>query len=184
MILNFDQRIFESAATSANRYQMDAIRFKPEGDQMFATATNGKILARIEVQTQEGDNVHEDGIMLSGRDIKAGWGRGKGPRFLREGPNGWRIHVGNSSSIVEVLEGDFPQVEAVIPASSSDRMLTFDVKFLLALAKAAGSDVVTLEVPEFTHKNDRQQVMSGVRVRTRDSFSDEDLGVIMPIVIE
>lgn len=185
MILNFDQRIFEAAAKDAGRYAMHGILFRTEGDVTTATATNGKILTRIEVTLQDGEVLPEDGVLLSSSDIKAGWGRGKGDRILRVLEGGWKLGVGNQISTIDVLEGEFPQVEAVIPDSSSGRRITFDAKLLLELAKSAGTEVVTLEVPEFQDSGKQKgQVTGAIRVQLRDSGSDNDLGVIMPVVVE
>ena len=185
MILNFDQRIFEGAARDAGRYAMHSVLFSQDGDTVTATATDGKTLTRIEVQLQDGEKLPEDGVMLSSSDLKAGWGRGKGDRCLRWLEGRWQLGVGNQVSTIEVIEGEFPKVEAVIPASSSGRLLTFDAKLLMQLAKSAGTEVVTLEVPEFaTSGKQKGQVTGAIRVRLRDSNSDDDLGVIMPVVVE
>jgi len=180
MILNHDQRIFESASKEPGRYAFHGVLFRTEGDVTTATATDGKQLVRIEVTLQDGEVLPEDGVLLSSSDIKSGWGRGKGDRILRVLEGVWKLGVGNQISTIDVLEGEFPNVEAVIPAPSSTRRMSFDVRILARMAKAAGADSVTLEVPEF-HAG---QVKGPIRVTLRETESGEQMGVLMPITVD
>jgi DNA polymerase III sliding clamp (beta) subunit (PCNA family) len=186
MILKFDQRIFEGASADPGRYAMHGVLFRQADDgAVMATATDGKTLTRIEVQLQDGEKLPDEGVLLDARDLKSGWGRGKGDRILRILDGSWKLGVANQVTEISVIDGEFPKVEAVIPAPASGQLLTFDVKLLLQIAKAAGADSVTLEVPEFaTSGKQKGQITSPIRVRLRDTFSEHDLGVLMPITVD
>lgn len=180
MILNHDQRIFESASKEPGRYAFHGVLFRTEGDVTTATATDGKQLVRIEVTLDADEELPEDGALLDGRDLKAGWGRGKQTRTLRLEGGTWTLRNGATSTEISVIDGDFPNVEAVIPAPSSTRRMSFDVRILARMAKAAGADSVTLEVPEFKSG----QVKGPIRVTLRETESGEQMGVLMPITVD
>jgi len=182
MILNHRQRIFEAAAKSDPRTGLEGVLFMPDGT---ATASDGHSLTRVKFQL-ENDELPEGGLLLSARDMRAGWGRGNGDRTILHDGTNWLLLVGAQSTVLTVLEHPYPKVDAVIPASSSARMLTLNVAYLVAMAKAAGAESVTLEVPEFQDVKliDGQQITSAIRCRLRREGEDEELGTIQPIVIE
>jgi len=184
MILTNVQRIFEAASKDPGRYATNAVQFTVENGIGFATATNGRQLVRIQVVMEDTDNLGA-GILLSAADLRSGWGRGKGDRVLSfDGV--WKLTVGNQVSIIAQIDGQFPLFHNVIAEPSNARLMTFDVDLMIAISKAVGTKSLTFEVPEFTTRSGvpGQQVTDPIRIRLNGTGSDENLGVMMPIVVE
>lgn len=183
MLLKYNQRIFECTDPASDTYS--GVLFSAYGDgTATATATDGKTLTRIEVRVQDGETV-PDAVLLSAADMKAAWGRGKADREIGLVDGRWILAVGDQVTRIRVIDAQFPDADRVVPKPTRDRLLTFNVKLLVQLAKAAGADDVTLEVPEFkTGRNCPTQVREPIRIRMRDTYSTDDIGVLMPIVLD
>ena len=177
MIILHNQRIFETAAKDPGRYSMNAVRLRELDGNVVAEATDGKCLARVELQLEDGEELAEE-VMLDARQLKAGWGRGKSDRILACNVEGqWTLRVGSQVTAIDTIDGEFPRIDDVVPASSKDRRVTLNLDLLVSTAKALGVTEVTLELPEL----EDGQVMGAVRVSSRESFSEAAVGVVMPI---
>ena len=186
MILNYDQRIFEAAASDPGRYAMHGVLFQTVEGTTYATATDGRKLVKLEITLEEGDELPERGVILDARELKSGWGRGKGSRHLKLSDTGWTLRVDKQISQIATIDGEFPKYESVAPPSSSQRMISFNVNYLMDIAKAAGVDQVTLEVPEFQPVKGTTglQALDAIRIRLMESGSRNDLAVLMPVTVD
>ena len=186
MILRYDQRIFEACDLKDYRRFLHYVRFSMVDGKPVAEATNGRILARIDILLDSDETLTEEGVQLSAQDLREGWGRGKGDRYIEQAEGVWTVTTGKQTATVRAGKETFPDTSRLWPELDSTRLLTIKPKELIDMAKASGSETLTLEIPAFEHnkKSTLQQVQTPIRIRMKNTFSDDNVGIIMPTVIE
>lgn len=191
MILRHEQRIFEAASREPGRYAMHGVRLRLLDGKPVLEATDGRILVRVEVELEEGEELAflpEEGVILRGDDLRDAWPAAKAGRkglFLRRDEGEWFLDCGGSRTRLGTIDGEFPRVDALVALIGQEGTLGFDLDLLNRLAKAAGASYVRFEMPKLEGGQVRGPV--GVRFSRDDgTFTvplDNFRGVIMPMTV-
>jgi hypothetical protein len=155
---------------------LDSISVEQEGTGHVAVATDGKVLAVVPVNLEEGD---EPGLIPARAWADARRASRDGGRLSPNGLVRWAVKGGAVAS-AERPSGDFPKWRAVLPpADAKAPVLAFNAEYLADLARALGSDSgsVRLELP--VDEEGRLRTLAPFRVVAGCGF-----GAIMPVTLD
>lgn len=211
MILDPKARVFEAASKEPGRFSFHGVRVRLLDGVPVLEATDGRKLVRVAAVRTQWDEALDDlppeGVVLDAVMMRDGWKnlRKSEELSLTLEDGRWYLQHGPVRVEVRTLEGEFPKVDAIVPAPRTGRFLTFDAGHLAAVVKATGAGWVTLEVPEFEvervvpafdkgpdwRRPLHGQVMQPIYVQVR-RLADEDgarrvddaFGVLMPCSME
>jgi hypothetical protein len=139
-------------------------------------ATDGHILAWIPVKADEGDTQGK----IQPEVFKEARKADKKSNFCTMSVNG-NIKLSNGTQIERTKEdAQFPNIKAVIPRHNTGTRVAFDVRLLVRLADALGTDHLELILP------DQKEVTRAILVYPNDGQTGrcrrtEGMGVLMPI---
>lgn len=185
-----NQRVFEAASREPGRYAMMAVRLRLLDGKPVLEAMNGRILSRVEVEQEEGEELAwlpPEGVLLSSEDMRDAWPsakNGKKGLFLRRDEGDWFLDCAGSRTRLSTIDGEFPRVDAVVamtddPAGS----VGLAIDYLNMLAKAAGASGLRLLLPKY----EKGQVRGPIGIVFTDEAGSRIrgvLGAIMPITVD
>lgn len=208
MKLRHSQKVHEATSKYPGRYAMNCVQLRLAfGGKPELVATDGRILAVVPVEltgTSDPNDGFEGGELIA-RDtfVELMKGRKTEERSLIRNVHKDIIgRRGELSLKARLGEGDFPKVDQLVPEERDDDItFTFDVEFLVRIAKATGAEAITLRIPSkmpdepghVTPPHETvdwdRQVATPVKVIARGVGADNyrpngAFGVIMPITVE
>jgi len=182
MKIQSDTNLTKTAAKSDGRWNLQTVLIRKTDNGNQAIATDGRTLAVLPLETDSLDRELPEGGAIIPRKIWETGTKGRKilERTLRIEDGIARIKCGNSETTGRLEEGDFPNVDQVIPDKGKPTICV-NVTYLRNLLDAIGGDVVELQI-----KDGPEGARSGVRVDSYDRSGNENIergtfGVIMPI---
>lgn len=147
-------KIENACSTDTSRYILNSVRIEGEGTAAQAIATDGRMMAIIPVELQEGDrtevNISPKAFAVSRKVC------GKLSQYRIELNGSAKVSGGEGEQSFGYVEGNYPNWQQVIPKKyTKSKKISFDMKLLFALWKAIGGEAasqnkVILELSENT----------------------------------
>jgi hypothetical protein len=139
--MQFDRKckLEKAVAKSEGRYAMRHTLLAKRGDEHVLVATDGRILAVVGVEVEEGDAI---GLI----PVEAVKGAAKGGQSFMPAQihaNGSAVYTDKAGAQVTMArpEGEFPRWESIMPAPQADDIvIALNPDLLKALADAIGAD--------------------------------------------
>ena len=170
-------KIESASSTDVSRYILNSVRVEKTGEQAQAIATDGRILAIVPVQLEDGD---KEEVIVSPKAFATA--RKAGGKFAEA-----RIELNGSAKVTNgiedqsfgYIEGNYPNWKQVLPGDYKKSLkVSLDAKLLLNLWKAIGGEAasnnrINLEI-------DTQSDFNPIKVTT----DGDGLGIIIRIRTE
>ena len=170
-------KIESASSTDVSRYILNSVRVEKTGEQAQAIATDGKILAIVPVQLEDGDK--EEAIVSPKAFATARKACGKFAEARIELNGSAKVTNGIEDQSFGYIEGNYPNWKQVLPGDYKKSLkVSLDAKLLLNLWKAIGGEAassnrINLEI-------DTQSDYNPIKVTTEG----DGLGIIMRIRTE
>ena len=175
-------KIESASSTDVSRYILNSVRIEktsvtPDGRQAKAIATDGKIMAIVPVQLEDGDK--EEAIVSPKAFATARKAGGKLVDARIELNGSAKVTNGIEDQSFGYIEGNYPNWKHVLPGDYKKSLkVSLDAKLLLNLWKAIGGEAasnnrINLEI-------DTQSDFNPIKVTTEG----DGLGIIMRIRTE
>jgi len=170
-------KIESASSTNASRYILNSVRIEKTGEQAQAIATDGRIMAIVPVQLEDGDK--EEAIVSPKAFATARKSCGKLVDARIELNGNAKVTNGIEDQSFGYIEGNYPNWKQVLPKDYKKSLkVSLDAKLLLNLWKAIGGEAassnrINLEI-------DTQSDHNPIKVTTEG----DGLGIIMRIRTE
>lgn len=166
-----DCKIHLVAEKSLSRYTINSVFLDKEGARPCLVATNGKALARVDVDDADDDI---QGFIALAAIKAATTGKGLCAEISRNGETTAKGRNGETTTFRNPEGDQFPQHRQIVPKTTPEYRIALDPHMLANLAKAIGAEWVELRC----HPGGRP-----IEVIPTDCVDSSRVGLLMPVSI-
>jgi hypothetical protein len=174
------------ASKIETRYSIDGVALLQHGDRYYLAATDGRKCSLIRAEREEHDEIEPAKVPVyhSGAFTAARKAAGRGKPDACVHLNGRAVVTsadGSSRMEFAQLDARFPDVFGCVPAGDPSFCVSLNAEYLAELAKALGTDNVTLSFFQVDGRQDRLPIRVEPLPLGSASTVDGSFGILMPV---